>query len=358
MVEKKLRVAIVGCGNIAGPYAKTLKPYEHIELVGATDLIPQRAKDLVARYGGVAYPTLDDLLADETVEVVINLTIHHAHPTVIARCLNAGKHVHSEKPLAMTYAEARALADMAEAKGLRLSCSPITFMGEAQQTAWKVIREGRLGKVRLVYAEVNHGRIEAWHPNPEPFYKVGVLFDVGVYPLTLLTTMFGPARRVVAYGTVLHPDRVTKDGVPFHIDTPDFVVAAVELADGPVARLTANFYVGGHSSKQRGLEFHGDLGSLHLGCFQEFSAPVAFARYGQRYEPVPYVKEPFKEIEWGRALAEMADAMAAGRPQRATGAQAAHVVEILCAITTSFQQGGPVEIQSEFTPPAPMEWAL
>jgi predicted dehydrogenase len=356
MEERRLRVAIVGCGNIAGPYAKTMQPYKQLELVGATDLIPQRAEDLVARYGGVVYPTLDDLLADETVDVVLNLTIHHAHPTVIAQCLNAGKHVHSEKPLAMTYTEARALVDMAEAKGLRLSCSPITFMGEAQQTAWAVIRDGRLGRVRLVYAEVNHGRIEAWHPSPEPFYKVGALFDVGVYPLTLVTTFFGPARRVTAYGTVLHPDRLTREGRAFHIDTPDLVVAAIELADGTVVRLTTNFYVG--PTKQRGLEFHGDLGSLHLGCFQEFHAPVEYAGYGGRYEPVRYLREPFKGIEWARALVELADAIASGRPQRATGAQAAHVVEILCAITTSAGEGGPVEITSSFTPPSPMDWAL
>ena len=157
--------------------------------------------------------------------------------------LNAGKHVHSEKPLAMTYAEAKALVDLAQAKGLRLSCSPITFMGEAQQTAWKAIREGRLGPVRVVYAEANHGRIESWHPNPEPFYQVGALFDVGVYLLTLVTTMFGPARRATAYATVLYPDRVTKEGRPFHIATPDWVVAAVELANGTVVRLTTNFYV-------------------------------------------------------------------------------------------------------------------
>ncbi len=356
MARNKFRVAIAGCGNIAGPYAETLKRYEQIQLVGATDLIPQRAADLVAKHGGVAYPTLHDLLADKSVDAVVNLTIHHAHPAVIAECLNAGKHVHSEKPLAMTYSEAKGLADMAAAKGLRLSCSPITFMGEAQQTAWKVMREGQLGKVRLVYAEVNHGRIEAWHPNPEPFYKVGVLFDVGVYPLTLLTTFFGPARRVTAYGTVLHPDRVTKEGRPFHIDTPDLAVAVIELADGTVARLTANFYVP-YDNKQRGLHFYGDLGSLWLGCFQEFNAPVEFAPYSGRFAPVPYVREPFRGIDWGRALAELADAIAEERPQRPTGAQAAHVVEIVCAIIASFTQGGPVEIRSEFTPPPPMDWA-
>ncbi|HZG65473.1 MAG TPA: Gfo/Idh/MocA family oxidoreductase, partial [Herpetosiphonaceae bacterium] len=356
VAENKLRVAIVGCGNIAGPYAKTMQPFEQIELVGAADIDPQRAQDFVATYGGTAYPSMEALLADDQVDAVVNLTIHHAHPAVITQCLEAGKHVHSEKPLAMTYAEAKPLVDLAEAKGLRLSSSPITFMGEAQQTAWKVIRDGQLGTVRVAYTEVNWGRIESWHPAPGPFYEVGALYDVGVYPLTVLTTIFGPARRVTGYGTVLHPDRVTKEGVPFHIETPDWVVAAVELANGTVVRLTTNFYVG-HHTKQKGIEFHGDLGSLYLDSWQNFHAAVEFAEFGKQYEPVTLLKEPYQGTEWGRAVAELADALAEGRPQRATGAQAAHVVEICEAITTSLKQGGPVEVTSDFTPPAPMEWA-
>jgi predicted dehydrogenase len=231
-------------------------------------------------------------------------------------------------------------------------------MGEAQQTAWKVIREGRLGTVRVAYAEVNWGRIESWHPNPGPFYEVGALFDVGVYPLTVLTTFFGPARRVLGYGRVLYPDRVTKERVAFHIDTPDWMVAVVELANGTVVRLTTNFYVG-HHTKQKGIEFHGDLGSLHIDSWQNFNAQVEFAEFGSKqYQPVDYVKEPYEGAEWGRAVVELADAVAADRPQRATGAQAAHVVEILAAIATSAKEGRPVDVISDFTPPAPMEWAL
>lgn len=355
MSDKVFRVGVVGCGNIASGYGKTLAPYEHIEIAGASDIDPKRAESFVEQFGGQAYPTLEAMLADDTVDAILNLTIHHAHFDVITQCLNAGKHVHSEKPLAMTYAEAKALVDLAAAKGLRLSCSPITYMGEAQQTAWKVIREGTLGQVRVIYAEVNHGRVESWHPAPGPFYEVGSLFDVAVYPLTMVTTIFGPARRVTAYGKVLKADRVTKDGIPFHIDTPDWSVAAVELADGTVVRLTTNFYVS-NRSKQRGIEFHGDEASLFLESWQNFDAAVEVAPFGKPYEPVPYVKEPYKGTEWGRAVVELADAIAADRPQRATGAQAAHVVEILEAIDSSMKQGRPVEISSTFTPPAPMEW--
>ena len=355
MDGQPLRVGIAGCGNIAGPYARTMKPYAQLELAGATDVMAGRAEQLVAEYGGRAYASLEEMLADDSIDLIVNLTIHHAHPEVITKCLNAGKHVHSEKPIAMQYSEAKRLVDLAAEKGLRLSCSPITYMGEAQQTVWKAIRDGMTGPVRVVYAEVNWGRIEAWHPNPGPFYDVGALFDVGVYPLTLATTFFGPARRVTAFGKVLYPDRVTKEGVAFHIDTPDWVVAAVELANGTVVRLTTNFYVG-HHSKQKGLEFHGDLGSLWIGSFQDFHAPVEFSEFGKQYAPVPYVREPFQGIEWGRSVLEIHDALKEGRPQRSTGAQAAHVVEICCAIVESYQTGKPVDVSSNFPAPWPMAW--
>ena len=356
MDQKPLNIAIIGCGNIAGGYAKTLQPYPHIKLLGATDIDLQRAESYVATYGGRVYQSVDEVLAGEAVDLVVNLTIHHAHAAVITQCLNAGKNVYSEKPLALTSKEAWELVELARSKGVRLSCAPMTILGEAQQTAWKTIRAGDLGTVRMAYAEVNWGRIESWHPAPGPFYAVGALFDVGVYPLTILTSIFGPARSITAFGRVIYPDRVTKDGTPFHIDTPDLVIAAIEFANGLVTRLTTNFYVG-HQGKQKGIEFHGDRGSLHIDDWQSFNAKVEFAEVNGEYRPVPYVKEPFKGIEWGRGVLDMAGAINGNQPQRITGTQAAHVVDILTGIQTSFTEGRPIEINSTFTPPAPMEWA-
>ncbi|MCL4295098.1 MAG: Gfo/Idh/MocA family oxidoreductase [Anaerolineae bacterium] len=361
MSQKKLGVAILGCGNIAVPYAENLSSYPEIELVGVADVDTSRAETLAAQFGCRAYPSMEAMLADEKVELVVNLTIHHAHKETTARCLEAGKHVHSEKPMTLTYEDARALVELARQKGLRLGCSPFTFMGEAQQTAWKIIREGRLGQIRVVYAEVNWGRIESWHPAPGPFYQVGALFDVGVYPLTLLTAIFGPARKVWAYGTVLHPDRVTREGVPFHIETPDFIVSLIELENGPLVRLTTDFYVSRHSSKQDGVEFQGDLGALYLKSWHDFDVPVELAEFDQPFRPVPLVKPGYqgsRKVEWGRAVLDMAQAIAEGRPHRATGEQAAHVVEILNAVTQSIQNGQPVVVHSSFAPPAPMEWAM
>jgi predicted dehydrogenase len=352
-----VRVALVGCGNIAGPYAEDIVTYPELALVGVADQDAARAATFAAEHGTRAYSSVDALLADPQVELVVNLTTHHAHYSVTRQCLQAGKHVYSEKPLALTYAEAAGLVALAAARGLRLACSPFTIMGEAQQTAWRWLREGRLGQVRVVFAEVNWGRIEEWHPAPAAFYDVGPLFDVGVYPLAILTAIFGPARRVAAYGTVLHPDRVTKEGVPFRVTTPDFMVAVLEFRTGPVVRLTSDFYVAQTSTRQTGIEFHGDLGSLHLESWLGFDSPVWFAPFGQPFAPVPLVRDPSPGIPWGRGVWDTATALRAGRPHRLTGEQAAHITEILGAVAESARAGAPVALTSDFPPPTPLEWA-
>jgi predicted dehydrogenase len=351
-----LGVGIIGCGNIAGPYAEDLQTYPYINLIGVTDLDTEKAQALAARHSCRHYATVDELLADPAIDLVVNLTIHHAHYAITSQCLERGKPVYSEKPLAMTSEEAHRLVDLARSKGVRLGCSPFTYLGEAQQTAWRWLRDGQLGDVRVVYAEVNWGRIETWHPAPAPFYEVGALFDVGVYPLTMLTAMLGPARRVLAYGTTLHPDRLTKTGVPFQITTPDWMLVMVELANGTVVRLTTNFYVGQHS-KQAGIEFHGDRGSLYLSSWQLFNASVEFAPFGKAYEAVPLLKEAPRGTPWGRGVAEMAQAMIADRPHRVTGEHAAHVVDILCAAVESRERSQPVAVHSSISPPAPLDWA-
>ena len=350
MSSEALRVAVVGCGNISGAYGETMGAYPTVRIAGVTDVDRALSAAFVERFGGVDYPSLSDALDDPGVDAIVNLTYPAVHAEVTTAALRAGKHVHSEKPLAGDYASARTLVDLADDRGLRLSCSPITFLGEAQETMWRLVQEGAIGAVRVAYAEVNWSRIESWHPRPEPFYRIGPFADVGVYPLTILTAMFGPARRVTAFGKVVYPDRTTTSGEPFSPAAPDFGVAVVELDSRTVVRLTANFYVG-HHSKQSGIELHGDTGSIFLSSWQEFDAAVELARWGGSYEPVP-VANAFRGTDWGRALGELSDAIVTGRPHRATGAQAAHIVEILDAIEVSAREGRAVDVTSSFQPPA------
>jgi predicted dehydrogenase len=263
--------------------------------------------------------------------------------------------VHTEKPVAGRAHEARELAELAARLGLRLSCAPATLLGEAQQTAWKLVRDGALGRVRAVYAEANWGRIERWHPAPEPLYESGPLMDVGIYPLTILTAMFGPVRRVSAYATTLQPERTRKDGAPFTLGTPDFHVAALELESGVVARVTATFWVG--PGKQRGLELHGEGGSLWMADWAAFDSRLQRTNDGETYEPVPMVREPYPGTDWSRALADLADAVEEGRPHRMSAEHAAHVVEVVEAAHVAAAGGGAVDVRSDFAPPTPLDWA-
>ena len=354
-----LGIGIVGTGNIAGGYARDIPTHPSIRLVAATDLDPDRAAAFGAAHGCRIHGSLDELLADPDVDIVVNLTVHDAHYGVTRRALEAGKHVYSEKPMALEPDEARELIAIAGRHGVRLGCAPATFLGEAQQTAAAWIREERLGTIRAVYADVSHGRIETWHPAPEGFFDVGVLVDVAVYPLTLVTTMVGRATSIRAWGWDLMADRVTVDGRPFRIGSPDLIVAAVELEGGAVLRLTASFYVGRPAKHKGGLEFHGDIGSLALGNFQDFNAPVEFGPYDGAYEAVPFVRPPFEGIAWGRGVADLASAIAEGRPHRASAEQAAHVVDILAGARASMAADGrPVPIASTFPRPSLMPWAV
>jgi predicted dehydrogenase len=353
-----LGIGIVGTGNIASGYARDARTHPEIRLVAATDLDRGRAAAFAQAHGCRAHASLDELLADDEVDIVVNLTVHQAHYDVTKRALEAGRHDYREKPLALRTSEARELVDLATARGVRLGCSPSTFLGEAQQTAAALVRSGHLGAVRAIYAEVNWGRIETWHPAPAPFFEVGVLVDVGVYPLTLVTTMLGPARSVRAWGWDLKPDRVTVDGTSFRIGSPDLIVAAVELESGPVVRLTASFYVGQPAKQTASLEFHGDAASLALGSFQDFDASVEVGPYGGAFEPVNLVRLGFRGTAWARGVAEMAAAIDEGRHHRASAEQAAHVVEILEAAAASMREGGRrIEITSSVVPPPLMPWA-
>ncbi len=354
--KTQIGVAIVGCGNISTSYAEQILNYLEIKLLGFSDLDLSRAQECVQNYGGKVYADLDELLGDPEVDIVVNLTIHIAHAEVIRKCLEAGKHVHSEKPISMTSKEAWGLVKLAEEKGLRFSSSPITYMGEAQDAAWSVINSGKLGTVRLVYAEVNHGFIEVWHPNPLPFYDLGALWDVGVYPLTLMTAFFGPVRRVLGYSKVLKKDHVTMNDEPFSITTPDFYHGIIEMASGVTCRLTANFYA--KMSYQGGsLEFHGDEGRLKLGDFQNFNAPVELGEYGEPYRKVNHngVGEE-KYIEFSRGVQDMAGAILEDRPTRSSPTQAAHVIDVIVALLKSMETGEFVGVDSDFVPPVPMKY--
>lgn len=356
-----MRVAIVGCGFIADQYAQGIQQEEDLELVAAADLVSERAVALTNVYGGTPHADVESLLEESDAELVINLTIHGAHHEVTRAGLDAGKHVYSEKPLALRAADAQELVALANERGVRLGCAPINLMADAQQVAWRYLRERRLGTVRMIYADCNLGRVAEWNVNPEPFLHIGPLLDGAVYPLTVLTGYLGPATRV---HSAHHSQLLTEheiDGRRVTVDTPDHTVAILEFASGPRCRLTASMYVPYQTKHFNSIELHGDAGSLYLANCGDLSSTsdepqVEFARVGKEYLPVPMPRRP-EPLTYASAVVEMAGAIREGRRHYAGGDQAAHIVEVIEAINASAEAGEPVAVESQFTLPEPREWA-
>ncbi len=357
-------VAVVGCGQIAQHYARSLlsRP-ERVRLTGGYDIIPERTAEFASEYGVRAYPDFQAVLDDPEVRIVANLTTHQAHAEVSAPALLAGKHVHSEKPLACTREDGRRLLRAAKQTGAILSCSPFTFMGEAQQTAIKAIRTGSIGRVLAVYAEMNWGAIERRNTRPIPFYQKGAgpLLDVGVYALTVLTAALGPVKRVTGCARITQPERTIGSGPDagrrFRVETPDQVVGCLEFECGTVGRLTASFRTG-KSRQANGAEFHGELGSLVLESNVLFQSSVErWDAEQDQWAALPIVRDPFAGVEWGRAVFDLADHLETGGARHCTGVQAFHVLDVCLGVLESAEQARPIDVESRFDVPPLMPWA-
>ena len=187
--------------------------------------------------------------------------------------------------------------------------------------------------------------------------SVGAMADVGVYPMAILTALFGPVRSVVGYSTMALAERRDLAGATLTLEEPDFVVALLEHETGLVSRVTASFYT--TAGYQRGIELHGDDGMLWLPTWGEADSRVLLSTTGKAddYEEVPHVRPPYAGIDWSRPLVDLADAVAEGRLPRASGEHAAHLVEVLEAIRRSNDEGGRVAVHSSFPQPEPLPWA-
>jgi predicted dehydrogenase len=329
------KAVVVGCGNIASRYVDDLLSAGVVELVGFYDVDRERSFRFAAEYGGDAFESLE--AAIEAAELVLNLTIFEAHYLVSRAALSKSRHVYSEKPLALHLDEAIELERLASANGVRLGAAPFTFLGEAQATAIDWVRSERLGKVRLAYAEVNHGRIESWHPNPAPFYKVGPMLDVGVYPLAILIKAFGPVERLQAIPSIIQNERTALDGTTFAPESPDYWLVDLKHAGGEKARMTVNFYALG----DEGITFHGDDGSLRLDSWFIPNAGVWHIPYGGEPKRVAAATSR-NEVDWSVGVANFVGGIESGAPSELSAELAVHMVAVLEAINRSGQSGARV----------------
>lgn len=347
------RVGIVGCGNVTDLYLRGCAPFPAIELAACADLDPARAAALSAK-GGFPAVTIDALLADPTIEIVLNLTPPTAHVAVSRAAIAAGKHVYSEKPLATTLDDARAILADAEAAGVRVGGAPDTFLGGGLQTARALIDRGVIGQPLAANAAVLHLGPEQWHPNPAFFYGPGggPVLDVGPYYIAALVGLLGPVVEVSGVGRGAGQERVIgkgpRAGEAFPVTVPTSVFATYAFESGAIGGFMASFDV--VASEVPHIEVHGTDGSLSLGDPNTFDGHVRLRRIdGAGWEDVPLAFDG--SVGRGIGLADMIDGIREGRPHRASGAFAFHVLEVLLATEEAATTRRAVTVESR--PPRP-----
>jgi predicted dehydrogenase len=341
-------VAILGCGMISGAYAPTIAEFDHLGLVACADLDPARATEVAERHGIPQVCTVDELLVHPSVEVIVNLTPASVHETVIRAILESGKHAFSEKPLGVDRAGAGALVDLAADRALRLGCAPDTFLGAGLQTAAAAIDAGVIGTPIAATAFVMGAGPELWHPGPEIFYErgAGPLFDMGPYYVTALVQLLGPAVRVAAMTRGQDVPRTIhagpRQGGSIDPDVPTHVAGTIEFGSGAIATLVASFDVA--ATRHRNIEVYGTEGTLSVPDPNAFEGEVSVRRLGgQAWAPLQPRTATIPQ-QRGIGLAEMVWATGTGRPHRASGDLALHVVDVTAGAVTAAEERRTVEL--------------
>lgn len=350
----KVGIGIIGCGNISDAYLKAAAAFPLLDIRGLADIRPGAAEAAAAKYGLKAQ-SVDALLRDDNVEIVVNLTIPAAHVEVGLQALAAGKHVHSEKPLGLTVAQASLLLEAAGPRGLRVGCAPDTFLGGGHQTCRALVDSGILGTVVAGTAFFMCPGHERWHPNPAFYYQAGggPMLDMGPYYITALVNLIGPVARVMGMASRSRDRRlITSEplkGQMMDVTVATHVAGTLEFVNGAIVSIATSFDVPKHTCKP--IELHGTQASLQVPDPNRFGGPVLIAQPGQDWAELPlthgYGDGNFRSL----GVADMAHALRSGRAHRASGELALHVLEVMEAFQPSSDSGRQVQISSR--PPRP-----
>ena len=356
-----VKVGLVGCGTISATYLKVAKRFPILEIVACADQLPERAEARAAEFGVPRALSVNELLADPEIELVLNLTIPKAHGEVGLRALDAGKSVYNEKPLAVTREEGRRLLETAKQNRVRVGAAPDTFLGGGIQSCVELIDQGAIGTpVAAVAFLAGHGH-ESWHPDPAFYYQVGggPMFDMGPYYLTALIALLGPIRRATGSARVSFPERTItskpKNGEKITVEVPTHVAGVLDFAQGAVASIITSFDVWGHNLPR--IEIYGSEGSLSVPDPNTFGGPVLVRAAAEKeWREVP-VTRPHTDNSRSLGLADMAEAMRTGRPHRASGELAYHVLDAMHAFHDASTTGRHVELASTCPRPEPLPLA-
>jgi predicted dehydrogenase len=361
-----VKVGILGCGHVSDQYFEGIARSELLEIVACADLDLARAEEKAARHAVPRACAPEQLIADREVELVVNLTPPLAHADASLASIAAGKHVWSEKPLASSLDGARQVLEAADEAGVRVGCAPDTFLGGSIQTAVKLIDDGWIGEPVSGVAFVSEHGYEHFHPAVHSFYQPGggPALDLGPYYVTALVAMLGPVARVTSLARATFPERVAhvgpRRGERIPVQVPTHLTGALEFESGALVSVLMSWDV--WATNLPYLEVYGTAGSLSVANPDEFHGLPRLRRVGSeelQQPPPPPGTVPWSEIPLvqpgdvgrGIGIADMAEAIRDGRPQRASGELAYHVLEVLTGLERSAGDGSHVPVESRCARP-------
>jgi predicted dehydrogenase len=347
-VNAPARVGVVGCGIISRNYLEGSRAFDSFDVVACADLDPTCAEALATEFD-LDVAAVDELIADPSIDVVLNLTPPTAHASVLRRALAAGKHVYTEKPLTASLDDAAEILAEADRLGVRIGSAPDTFLSSPYQRARGLIDEGAIGEPRSVSAVVLLGGPDEWHPNADLFFQPGAgpMLDMAPYYLTAIAALLGPFARVTGLASTLTPERTLgtgpRAGQSFTVAVPTHVTAALELVSGVTANLVASFEAPGQYVCE--LVIYGTDGTLALPDPNGFGGAVRLKRGRAEWSNMPYRGRGERDTR-GIGLHDMLEAIAEGRPHQASGHLALHVLEVATAVLRSAEDRRALDIET------------
>lgn len=365
-MAKNLGVGVIGCGNISAAYFGLAPLFKGIEITACADISMDAARARAKEFG-LRAETVDELLADGEIDIVVNLTVPAVHYEVSRRILEAGKHVYSEKPFVLSVEEGLALKRLADGKGLRVGSAPDTFLGGAHQQVRDLVDSGRLGRITSGTCFVMSYGMEHWHPNPDFFFQPGAgpVLDVGPYYVADLIQLIGPVKRVAALTSIPRKERTISSkpraGERIPVKTPTTIHGVLEFASGAVVTMNASWDVWSHGHAP--IELYGEAGTVFVPDPNFFGGEVRFTKNEKAVKTLPRWDHPFgvpnqKQKDGMTAnyrtagLADMALAIAEGRAHRCSLESALHAVEVMTGLLKSGETGQFVAMQTTCERPA------
>ncbi|MEQ9454722.1 MAG: Gfo/Idh/MocA family oxidoreductase [Phycisphaeraceae bacterium] len=360
LVERPLRVGVIGCGNISGAYLRHARTFSSMEIVACADMNESLAQAKATEFSLEARG-VDDLLASEDVDIVLNITPPQAHASVNLQILEAGKHAYCEKPFALDRESAEQVLSLAKSKGLRVGCAPDTFLGGGHQTCRHLVDQGAIGTPVHGTAMMLTAGPESWHPNPD-FYFLrggGPLMDMGPYYITALVNMLGPVAEVQSMSHRSGERTCTSEknmGRKLRVDVDTHLSANLRFEQGAIITMLMSFDTAG--TKHRPIELHGTEGSLLVPDPNMFEGPVSLVKWGDREFEEVELTHGYTDNYRSIGLADMAEGVLRDRPHRVSGALAHHVLDVMLTVQEAAGKGISVSVNSTVERPEAMSVGL